>query len=61
MKSDISQVVCGNNPGILVRSDAPFFTHTGRIGISNIASVNVGEHIENTEAMSFSSWTDMSM
>lgn len=61
MESDISQVVCGNDPGVLVGSDAPVLSHTGRIRISNVASVKVREHVENTEAVSFSSWTKMSM
>lgn len=51
MAGSVGQVICGDNPGVLVGGDSPVLPHASCISISNVASIDVGRHVEHPEAL----------
>lgn len=50
MEGNVGQVVRGDDPGVLVGGDAPVLAHASSIGIPNVASIEVRQHIEHAKA-----------
>jgi hypothetical protein len=46
VEANVGNVVCGHDPGIVVRCDAPLLSHTSRVRVANIATIDIRHEIQ---------------
>lgn len=51
VEGNVTDVQHGDNPGVVLGCDPPFLAHAGRVRISDIPTVNIGDEVQYSESL----------
>lgn len=49
MEEDVTDIVACHDPRVFGRRDSPRLAHSGRVGITNVAAIDIGDEVEESE------------